>query len=87
MKHGARRQGAASLAAGGLCWTVNLALARGPGVFSPTLLLLGGLGIAAGAVLLIWGDSYKTLPVAQKIPAALIALAAVALVGMLLWRH
>lgn len=86
MKRDTREQGAAALGAGLMVWALNVAMMVGPGLFSPTLVILGGVGIAAGSVLLVWGDSFKTMPVPQKIPAVFIALAIVALVGTVFSR-
>lgn len=86
MKRNPRQQGATALGAGLMVWAINIAMMVGPGMFSPTLVIFGGLGIAAGSVLLIWGDSFKTMPVGQKIPAVFIALTVVALAGTLFAR-
>lgn len=86
MKPNPRQQGAAALGAGLMVWAINIAMMLGPGMFSPTLVLFGGFGIAAGAVLLVWGDSFKTMPVGQKIPAVFIALMLVALAGTMFAR-
>lgn len=72
----ARKRGAKALAAGLLCWGVNVGFMLALGRFAPFLVLLGALGVFFGAVLLVWGDSFRTMPLTQKIPAALIALAA-----------
>lgn len=86
MKRAPRQQGAAALGAGLMVWAINIAMMVGPGMFSPTLVIFGGVGIAAGSVLLIWGDSFKTMPVGQKIPAVFIALTLVALAGTVFSR-
>lgn len=70
-----RKQGARALAAGLLCWAVNVALLLTAGMYGPILVILGALGVWAGAVLLIWGDGFRAMPPAQKLPAALISLA------------
>lgn len=77
MANNVRRQGANALGVGLLCWAVNIALVLTVGLYGPILVILGALGIFFGAVLLIWGDSYRSMPLAQKIPAALITLAVV----------
>jgi hypothetical protein len=86
MKRGAREQGAAAFGAGLLCWGVNLGLTLAAHMFSPALVIFGALGLFTGAVLLVWGESFKTMPASQKIPAALIALAVVALAAVPLAR-
>ena len=82
----ARAQGAAALGAGVLCWGVNIALTLGAHVFSPALVILGAIGLFGGALQLIWGESFKSMPREQQIPAALIALAVVALAAVPLAR-
>jgi hypothetical protein len=86
MKRSARVQGAAALGMGVFAWGVNVALTLSVGMFSPALVIFGGLGIVAGAVLVVWGESFKAMPTAQKIPAALIAIAVVALAAVPLTR-
>lgn len=81
-----REKGARALAVGLLCWGINIALMRTVGAFGPALVILGALGVFFGAILLVWGDSFRTMPVAQKIPAALIALGAVAGLSFALLR-
>jgi hypothetical protein len=81
-----RKKGARALAAGLLCWGVNLFLMRTVGYYGPVLVILGALGIFAGAVLLVWGDSFRTMPLVQKVPAALISLAVVSGLALVLLR-
>lgn len=72
-----RGKGARALVAGLLCWGVHAGLVLTVGMYSVVLVLLGVLGVFAGAVLLVWGDAFRPMPIAQKIPAALIPLAVV----------
>jgi hypothetical protein len=81
-----RQQGARALAAGLSCWAVNVALTLAFGMYGPALVILGALGVWAGAVLLLWGDSFRTMPLAQKLPAGLIAAVVVAGSGLMLLR-
>ena len=76
----------ASLGAGVTMWTVQLGLMFGLGITSVLLVILGTFGVAAGAVLLVWGESFEKMPPAQKIPAALISLASFGLVAALVAR-
>jgi hypothetical protein len=50
-KDTARMLGAKALAAGLLCWAVNVALVLTVGRYGPSLVLLGALGVFFGAVL------------------------------------
>jgi hypothetical protein len=81
-----RRQGANLLALGLACWAINLTLALTTGWYGLSLVVFGGIGIFGGAVLLVWGDSFRSMSPAQKVPAALIALTAVAAAGVALLR-
>ena len=71
---GVRKSAAKALAAGLFCWGMDLFLAFNLGIYGPTLIVLGGLGVFAGILGLVWGESFRTMAVAQKVPAALIAL-------------
>jgi hypothetical protein len=82
----ARKQGATALAAGAMCWGVNVLLTLTVGMYGPILVIFGALGVFAGAALLIWGDSFRTMSASQKIPAALIALAVTLAPAFLLLR-
>ena len=81
-----RAKGASLLATGLLCWGINLTLALTLGMFGPTLVIFGALLIFLGAVQVLWGDSFRTMPPAQKIPAALIALSVVVGVAIAVLR-
>ena len=81
-----RAKGANALAMGLLCWGVNLALALTFGMFGPMLVIFGALLVFVGAVQVVWGDSFRTMPAAQKTPAALIALCVVAGVALAVLR-
>lgn len=85
-KDTARMLGAKALAAGLLCWAVNVALVLTVGRYGPSLVLLGALGVFFGAVLVVWGESFRAMSLAQKVPAALIALAATPGPALLLMR-
>lgn len=82
-----RKKGAKAVAAGLMCWAINIVLILTMGGYGPTLVILGSLGVFFGGVSLVWGDSFHTMSVAQKIPAVLIVLAVVvgAAVGLLRW--
>lgn len=84
-----RARGARGLAAGLLVWAINVALIQTVGVFGVSMVLMGAVLVFVGSILLIWGDSFRTMPVAQKIPAALIALAPVAgaVIALLRWSR
>jgi hypothetical protein len=81
-----RSQGAQALALGLLCWGLNVALIRTVGAYGVYLVILGALGVFFGSVLLVWGASFRKMPVAQQIPAALIALAPIVAVAMMMVR-
>jgi hypothetical protein len=56
------------------------------GMYGTSLVIFGGLGVFAGAVLLVWGDAFRTMTVAEKLPAALIALVVTLAPAVLLLR-
>ncbi len=86
MRDATRVMGAKALGAGLLCWAVNVGFMLAVGRFSPMLVLLGSLGVLAGAVLVVWGEGYQKMTTAQKVPAALIAVLLVGLTTALLLR-
>lgn len=53
---------------------LNFVLWRVAGYVAPSLLLLGALAIWAGLVRLLVGTGLKSMPLTQRVPAALIAL-------------
>lgn len=81
-----RQKGINALAAGLLCWGVNVALVLTAGMYGPLLVILGGLGIFAGSLLLVWGDSFRGMSLAQKIPSALIAFTVAVVPALMLMR-
>ena len=77
-----RATSAKALGFGVLVALANLGLIRLVGAYSMFLFGLAVVAVSFGAIGLVWGDSFRTMPLSQKIPAALIPLLIVGVAGV-----